>query len=116
MKKKKSPLEKQARRLLSKSVNIIVSEGIEHDKVCKLVDMVADLLLVARASDIDPTKPAEEIMKYMEDTGHLILHGLFVTGMQYEKDINNRKLPDSSPGSFDDISINDILKGLDDNG
>jgi len=93
-----------------------MSEGDKHEEMCGLVDVIADLLFAGRLSDIDPTKSVEEIEKYMSNTQHLILHGLFLAGVQYERDMADKPLPDSSPGSFDDVSIDDILKGLGDNG
>ena len=67
--KKKGQLEKQARRLLTKSADIVMSEGDKHEEMCGLVDVIADLLFAGRLSDIDPTKSVEEtpnILYYMD--------------------------------------------------
>ena len=112
MGKKRNQTEKMARKLLGKASTLVFDEGEEgYNKMCELVDTIADLLVAGRLSDIDPAKSEEEMMKYMEYTQHLMLHGVFLSGMQYEKDAESRALPDSSPGSFDDISIDDFSKG-----
>mgnify|MGYP001613947151 CR=1 FL=1 len=116
MKKAKKKILKKTKELILRAQNIILEEGEDdYDKACALVDLSADLLFAGRLSDLDPMQSLKEIEKYMDRTQHLILHGIFLIGRQYEKEAD-KTLPDSSPGSFDDISIDDALKGLLDNG